>query len=414
MSMVQAMFGVIVLTGFAWAISENRRAPFLRTALAGIALQVVLAVFFLKVPIFKDAFFWLNSMVGALMEATRTGTAFVFGYIGGGALPFAESFPGASFVLAFQALPLILVTSALSAVLFHWRILPLIVRAFAWVLHRTLNVGGAVGVSTAANVFVGQVEAPLFIRPYLASLSRSEMFIVMTGGMASIAGTMMALYASFLADVVPDAIGHLLVASIVSAPAAIMIARLMIPDDGGATGEGMAMVSQDRSTVDAITRGTLDGAALLINVIAMLLVLVALVSLVNMMLALLPEIAGAPLTLERMLGWIMAPVVWLIGIPWAEAPTAGALMGTKTVLNEMLAYLQMRALPAGALSEHSRLIMVYAMCGFANFGSLGIMIGGMSSMVPERRREIAELGLKSILAGTLATLMTGAIVGILT
>ena len=414
MSMVQAMFGVIVLTGFAWAISENRRAPFLRTALAGIALQVVLAVFFLKVPIFKDAFFWLNSMVGALMEATRTGTAFVFGYIGGGALPFAESFPGASFVLAFQALPLILVTSALSAVLFHWRILPLIVRAFAWVLHRTLNVGGAVGVSTAANVFVGQVEAPLFIRPYLASLSRSEMFIVMTGGMASIAGTMMALYASFLADVVPDAIGHLLVASIVSAPAAIMIARLMIPDDGGATGEGMAMVSQDRSTVDAITRGTLDGAALLINVIAMLLVLVALVSLVNMMLALLPEIAGAPLTLERMLGWIMAPVVWLIGIPWAEAPTAGALMGTKTVLNEMLAYLQMRALPAGALSEHSRLIMVYAMCGFANFGSLGIMIGGMSSMVPERRREIVELGLKSILAGTLATLMTGAIVGILT
>lgn len=414
MSMVQAMFGVIVLTGFAWAISENRRAPFAKTALAGIALQVALAVFFLKVPIFKDAFFWLNSMVGALMEATRTGTAFVFGYIGGGALPFAESFPGASFVLAFQALPLILVTSALSAVLFHWRILPLIVRAFAWVLHRTLNVGGAVGVSTAANVFVGQVEAPLFIRPYLASLSRSEMFIVMTGGMASIAGTMMALYASFLADVVSDAIGHLLVASIVSAPAAIMIARLMIPDDGGATGEGMAMVSQDRSTIDAITRGTLDGAALLINVIAMLLVLIALVSLVNMMLALLPEIAGAPLTLERMLGWIMAPVVWLIGIPWAEAPTAGALMGTKTVLNEMLAYLQMRALPADALSEHSRLIMVYAMCGFANFGSLGIMIGGMSSMVPERRREIAELGLKSILAGTLATLMTGAIVGILT
>ena len=414
MLVIQAIFGIFVLTAFAWAISENRRAPFVKTALAGIALQFVLAVFFLKVPIFKDVFFWLNSMVGALMKATQAGTAFVFGYLGGGPLPFAESFPGASFVLAFQALPLILVTSALSAVLFHWRILPLIVRAFAWVLHRTLNVGGAVGVSTAANVFVGQVEAPLFVRPYLASLSRSEMFIVMTGGMASIAGTMMALYASFLADVVPDAIGHLLIASIVSAPAAIMIARLMVPDDGGATGEDMAMATQDRSTVDAITRGTLEGAELLINVIAMLLVLVALVSLVNMILALLPEIAGAPLTLERTLGWIMAPIVWLIGIPWSEAPTAGALMGTKTILNELLAYLQMRNLPADALSEHSRLIMVYAMCGFANFGSLGIMIGGLSSMVPERRREIAELGLKSIVAGTLATLMTGAIVGILT
>jgi CNT family concentrative nucleoside transporter len=411
---VQGIFGVIVLTGFAWAISENRRAPVLKTVLAGLALQVMLAVFFLKIPIFKDAFFWLNSAVGALMKATQAGTSFVFGYLGGGALPFAESYPGASFVLAFQALPLILVTSALSAVLFHWRILPIIVRGFAWVLHRTLNVGGAVGVSTAANVFVGQVEAPLFIRPYLAKLSRSEMFIVMTGGMASIAGTMMALYASFLADIVPDAIGHILIASIVSAPAAIMISRLMVPDDGGATGEGTdIMVSEDRSTVDAITRGTLDGAALLINVIAMLLVLVALVSLVNMMLTLLPEVAGAPLTLERMLGWVMAPVVWLIGIPWAEAPTAGALMGTKTVLNEMLAYLQMRGLQADALSEHSRLIMVYAMCGFANFGSLGIMIGGLSSMVPERRREIAGLGLKSIVAGTLATLMTGAIVGIL-
>jgi CNT family concentrative nucleoside transporter len=210
-------------------------------------------------------------------------------------------------------------------------------------------------------------------------------------------------------------LGHILIASIVSTPASIMIARLMVPDDGGATGGGeVPLESQDRSTIDAITRGTLDGVGLLINVIAMLLVLVALVSLVNMALGLLPAIDGAPLTMERMLGWIMAPVVWLIGIPWSEAPIAGALMGTKTVLNEMLAYLQMKALPENALSDHSRLIMVYALCGFANFGSLGIMLGGLASMVPERRREIAELGLKTIVSGTIATLMTGAVVGILT
>jgi CNT family concentrative nucleoside transporter len=409
------LFGLVVLTVFCWLISENRRAPWVKTAIVGLAMQFVLAALFLKVPVFKQIFFWLNSAVEALNAATRAGTSFVFGYLGGGPLPFSENSPGASFVLAFQALPLILVMSALSAVLFHWRILPLIVKGFAWVLGRTLNVGGAVGVSAAANVFVGNVEAPLFIRPYLSALTRSEMFVVMSGGMGTIAGTMMVLYATIMTGVVPDPLGHILIASIVSTPASIMIARLMVPDDGGATGGGeVPLDSQDRSTIDAITRGTLDGVGLLINVIAMLLVLVALVSLVNMALGLLPAIDGAPLTMERMLGWIMAPVVWLIGIPWSEAPIAGALMGTKTVLNEMLAYLQMKALPEDALSDHSRLIMVYALCGFANFGSLGIMLGGLASMVPQRRREIAELGLKSIVSGTVATLMTGAVVGILT
>ena len=413
MLIAQSAFGLVVLTAFAWAISENRRAPAWKTALVGLAVQFVLAAIFLKLPLAQSMFLWLNAGVLALQEATRTGTAFVFGYLGGAPLPFQESFPGASFVLAFQALPLILVTSALSALLFHWRILPLIVKAFAWALQRTMGVGGAVGVSTAANIFVGMIEAPLFIRPYLVRLSRSEVFVVMTGGMATIAGTVMALYATFLAGVVPDAIGHLLVASILSAPAAIMVAKLMIPEEGLGTGESSAVPpSPDHSTMDAITRGTVEGVVLLTNVIAMLLVLVALVALANMVLGLLPAVADAPITLERMLGWIMAPVVWLIGIPWSEAPTAGALMGTKTVLNELLAFLQMKNLPEGALSERSRLIMVYALCGFANFGSLGIMLGGLSAMVPERRREIVGMGLKSIVSGTLATLITGAIVGI--
>ena len=325
MSVVQGLFGLVVLPVCCWLISENRRAPWIKTAVAGLSMQFILAALFLKVPIFKQVFFWLNSAVDALTAATRAGTSFVFGYIGGGPLPFGESFPGASFVLAFQALPLILVMSALSAVLFHWRILPMIVKGFAWVLGRTLNVGGAVGVSAAANVFVGQVEAPLFIRPYLSALTRSEMFVVMSGGMATIAGTMMVLYATIMTGVVPDPLGHILIASIVSTPASIMIARLMVLDDGGVTAEGRTpMISQDRSTIDAITRGTLEGVSLLINVVAMLLVLVALVSLVNMALGLLPSVGDAPITMERVLGWLMAPVVWLIGIPWSEAPVAGA------------------------------------------------------------------------------------------
>ena len=413
MAIAQSLFGVVLLTALAWAISENRKAPALKTAVTGLLAQFVLAVLFLKLAIFRHQFFWLNEGVTALQNATKAGTSFVFGYLGGAPLPFAESFPGASFVLTFQALPLILVMSALSALLFHWRILPWIVLAFAWALRRTLGVGGAVGVSTAANIFVGMIEAPLFIRPYLAKLTRSELFVVMTGGMASIAGTVMALYATFLSGVVPDAIGHILIASILSAPAAIMVAKLMVPDDAQSMDDTAQIPpSPDRSAMDAITRGTLDGVALLINVVAMLLVLVALVSLFNMALGLLPNVAAAPLTLERMLGWIMAPAVWLIGIPWSEAPTAGALMGTKTVLNELLAYLQMKNLPDGALSERSRLIMVYALCGFANFGSLGIMLGGLASMMPERRAEVVDLGLKSIVSGTLSTLIIAAIVGI--
>jgi CNT family concentrative nucleoside transporter len=415
MEELQSLLGVVALVAFSWVISENRRAPVVRPIVSGMAVTFVLALGLLKVPVFRQAFQSLNDAVLALQEATRIGTTFVFGYLGGGPLPFTESYPGASFVLALQALPIVLVTSALSAVLFHWRILPLIVAAFAWLLRRTLGVGGAVGVSAAANIFVGQIEAPLFIRPYLANLTRSEMFIVMTGGMASIAGTVMALYAAFLARVVPDALGHILIASIISCPAAIMVSQLMVPEDEGRITDStvMTMLYPDRSTVDAITRGTLDGAALLINIVAMLIVLVALVALVNMILGLFPDVAGAPITLERTLGWVMAPVVWLIGIPWSEASTAGALMGTKTVLNELLAYLQMKGLPDGALSERSRMIMVYAMCGFANFGSLGIMIGGLSSMVPDRRTEIVQLGLKSIVSGTIATLLCGAIVGAL-
>ncbi len=408
-----AIAGLIGLISLAWLASEARQRIAWTTVAAGLGLQLVLAVLLLKLPAVKDAFLTLNTALGWLEQATQAGTAFVFGYLGGGKAPFEVSDPASSFVLAFRALPLVLVMSALSALLFYWRVLPAIVRAISWLLEKTLRVGGVVGLSAAANVFVGMVEAPIFVRPYLARVSRGELFVIMAGGMASIAGTVLFLYASFLRDAVPDAVAHLLIASILSAPAAIVVALIMVPVEGQATGARLELASDATSSMDAITRGTLDGAALLINIIAMLLVLVALVTLANLGLGLLPAINGTPVTLQLLLGWLLAPLAWLAGLPWSEAQAGGALLGTKTILNELVAYLELAQLPPEALSARSRLLMTYALCGFANFGSLGIMIGGLSTMCPARRAEIVELGMKSIVAGTLATCMTAAMVGLL-
>jgi len=413
MQSLQSALGLLVFLGIAWAVSENRRAVSLRVAIGGVAVQLVLAALLLKVPPLEAALTALNDAVLVLQEATRAGTSFVFGYLGGAPLPFEEKQPGASFVLAFRALPLIIVISALTAVLTYWRILPWVVRGFSRVLEKFLGVGGAVGLATAANVFVGMVEAPLFIRPYLARLSRSELFVVMVSGMATIAGTVLVLYATIIAPVIPNAVGNLLTASLISAPAAITIALLMIPQTTPSTAGALVPERGASSTMDAITRGTRSGLELFLIVIAMLLVLVALVFLVNAILGLLPDMGGAPLSLERLLGYLMAPVCWLMGVPWSEALIAGSLFGIKTILNEFLAYLQLAALPEGALSPRSALIMTYAMCGFANFGSLGILIGGLSTMVPERSDEVVSLGLRSIFAGTLTTCCTDAVVGIL-
>jgi CNT family concentrative nucleoside transporter len=305
--------------------------------------------------------------------------------------------------------------SVLTTLLFYWRILPPVVRGMAWLLERTLGVGGAVGLSTAANIFLGMVEAPLFIRPYLAKLTRSELFLVMTGGMAGIAGTVLVLYATLLARLIPDAAAHFVIASVLGAPAAILISLIMVPETSDSR-TGSALTDPDiqaSSTMDAIAKGTAAGLELLLYIVAMLIVLVALVYLANAMLGLLPDVGGAGISLQRMLGYAMAPVCWLMGLPWPQAITAGSLMGIKTVLNELIAYLELSKLGADVLDPRSRLIMLYAMCGFANFGSLGIMIGGLGTMAPQRRDEINALGLKSIVSGTLTTCLMGAIVGVL-
>ncbi len=410
----QSLSGLLGLFLLTLLFSENRRAVRPVPALVALGLQLLIALVLLEVPLFRQFFALLNQMVSSLETATRAGTSFVFGYLGGGDLPFTVKPEGSTFVFALQALPMVLVISALSALLFYWRVLPAVVRAFAWLLRKTLGLGGPAGVGVAANVFLGHIESPLLIRPYLGRLSRSDLFLTMTAGMATVAGTVMVIYASILATVIPDALGQLLTASLISAPAAVMVARLMVPATEPDEPDGhWEPPRQASSSLDAITRGTRDGVTLLVNIVAMLVVLVALVSLVNQVLGLLPAWGGAALSLERLLGWVMAPLTWLMGVPVSEAVTAGSLMGVKTILNEFLAYLQLAALPSEALSERSRLIMTYALCGFANLGSLGILIGGMGAMAPERRAEITALGPRAIVAGTLATAFTGAVVGLI-
>ena len=416
MLQLQSGFGIFALLAIAWALGENRRAVSIRQAAIGLVVTLLTAIVLIKLPFVAHAFGAINDAVGAIAAATRAGTSFVFGYLGGGPPPFDPKTPGADFVLAFQALPIVLVMSVLTTLLFYWRVLPPIVRGMAWLLERTLGVGGAVGLSTAANIFLGMVEAPLFVRPYLSQMTRSELFLVMTGGMAGIAGTVLVLYATLLAPLIPDAAAHFVIASVLGAPAAILISLIMVPETGDKL-TGGALEDPDMhaaSTMDAIVKGTSAGLELLLNIVAMLIVLVALVHLANSILALLPNIGSAPISLQRLLGYVMAPVCWLMGLPWPQAVTAGSLMGTKTVLNELIAYVDLSKLAPDALDPRSKLIMLYAMCGFANFGSLGIMIGGLGTMAPERREEINSLGLKSIVSGTLTTCLMGAIVGVMT
>lgn len=414
---LQSAFGLALMIALAWALSENRRAFSLWAVAAGLAIQIALALLLLKLPASQQALLALNGVVDALTEATRAGTAFVFGYVGGGEAPFDVTRPQNGFSLFFQALPLVLVMSALSALLWYWKVLGWITRGFGYVLQKTMGIAGAVGLASAANAFVGMVEAPLLIRPYLERLSRAEFFMTMTVGLATVSGTVLVLYASIIAPVVPGALGQILVASLISLPAGILVARLMVPEEHGAvpTGIGDDVPHLEyQSSMDAVTRGTFEGLQLLLNIMAMLVVMIALVALVNIILALFPDVWGAPLTLQRMLGWVFSPLVWAMGIPADEMHLAGQLMGTKTILNEFIAYLDLARLPEGTLSERSTLIMVYALCGFANFGSVGILIGGLTALVPSRRLEIVTLGTRAIVSGTLATSMTGAVVGLIT
>ena len=414
---LQALLGIGVFVAIAIVLGEQRTLPGWRLLIAGLGLQFLFAFAVFNLNFLQQLLGLINSGVNAVVNATESGTLFIFGYLGGDPLnvdyPFSISEPGATMILAFRVLPLILMFTVLSAILWHYRVLPIVIKGFSVVLRKSLKLSGAVGFSSAANIFIGMVESPALIRPYIAVLTRSELFVVMSCGMATIAGSVMVFYSIILQGTLDDPLGHIITASVISAPAAIMIALIMVPGKGAVSSEEIQLSVEYKSLMDAITKGTYDGVRLMVSVGAMLLVLVALVALLNSLFLLIPFPGDDPLTLQRLFGYLFAPLAWLMGIPWSEAQISGSLMGTKTVLNELLAFLALAELPAGSLSGKSTVIMTYALCGFANFGSLGIMIAGLSGMCPERATEIVELAPKSLISGTLATCMTGSIAGLL-
>jgi CNT family concentrative nucleoside transporter len=414
MNLLHGFFGMACLLALAYALSENRRAVPWRVVAAGVALQIALAVLLLKLPPARAIMTALAGAVGALDHATEAGTSFVFGYLGGAPLPFEPNGKGSALVLAFHVFPLILVICALASLLFHWGVMQRIVGAMAFVLRRTVGVGGALGTGAAVNFFVGMVEAPILIRPYLSTMSRGELFALMSAGMAGISGTVMVIYGRILQPVLPDAFGQILTAALISAPAAIAVAAIMTPFAASPDAEA-AIVIRDPplNALEAISRGTTDGVVILANILAHLIVLLALVALVNGALAALPDLFGAPLTLQRLFAWAFRPLAFAIGIDGPDLDVAARLLGTKTTLNEFIAYLDLAQLPEGAIGARSKLILLYALCGFANFGSVGVLVGGVCAMAPERKHDIVALGFKAMVSGTIASLMGGALIGAL-
>jgi CNT family concentrative nucleoside transporter len=407
---LQSAFGLLLLCALAWACGGCRRGVRPRVLLAGLGSMLGCGTAMLMLPPLRAAFGAIGDAVEALARATRAGTSLVFGYLGGAPLPFAETAPGASFILFFQALPLVLLVGTLSAVLFHWGVLPAVVRVLARGLRWLFGLSGACNLSVAANIFVGMVEAPLLIRPWLAGLSRTELFVAMVAGLATISGNMLVVYATMIAPVVPNAAGQLLTASLISAPAAMLAALLMLPETGAA-GADAADDPAPRlydGTMDAVVRGTEDGLRLLLAIMASLVVFVALVALGN---EILTPLTG--LTLQQVAGWVFWPLAWMMGVPAEECAAVGQSLGIKVVVNEFVSYLDLAA-NGGQLAPRTRLILTYALCGFTNFASVGIMVTGMAAMCPERRAEIVRLGLPSLVAASLACCMTGAVVGLLT
>jgi len=412
---LQSLLGIAAILLIAWLLSENRRVlPPWRWVAGAVLLQVAIALIVLRVPVIWEALRIANVAVSVLQTASLAGSSYMFGYLGGAELPFALK-PGvqAPVNIAFQILPIVIFVSALAALLWHWGVLQWIVRALSWALRRTLGVGGAVGLNAGANVFLGVVEAPLVVRAYLMSMSRAELFMVMTLGMSTVSGVVLVLYSQTLSQVVDNAFGHIITASLISLPAALLLARLMVPGEGATDADFKASLRFE-SSIDAVVRGTMDGLALFLAVIAVLMVVFSMVALADHMLGALPDVAGSALTLRRIFGWLFAPLMWTLGVPWAEAVDAGALMGTKAILNEYVAYQQLATEYAGRLSARSTLIVTYALCGFANLASIGLLVSTLTTLAPARRSEILSLGVRSWIAGNLVTSMVGAVIGLVT
>ena len=415
-SLLQIIIGFVGLVCIAIPFSQNRSSINYRYIFAAIILQIILAFALLKIPFIVQIFAYLSEGVTALQAATQEGAEFVFGYLSNSSTsPFASSGTGNSMIFAFQILPLIIVISSLSALLWFWNILPLIIRAISKIFEKLFNIGGPIGLGATANIIMGQVEAPLLVRPYLSRMSEKELLILMTAGMSTVSGSIMIALVSMLAPQFPDInlIQHLVSASILSIPAAIMYANIMIPSSKVTNFDGNSVPKVYDSSMDAITRGTRDGLDICLNVGAILIAFIALVSLLNSLLGILGGWIGiTDLSLQLILGYIFFPIVWLMGVPLSETLASAELLGLKTALNEFVAYGALANIEPDALSDRSKLITLYALCGFANFSSVGILVSGISAMAPERKNDLIKVSIKALIGATLASCMTGLVIGI--
>lgn len=419
----RGVIGIALVLLIAWALSENRSARPTWLWLGGaLLLQLAIALVVTRIPFVWTLVGYANSGVAAIEKATLVGSSYMFGYTGGAPIPFLLK-PGESepVIVAFQILPLIIVFSALAALLWHWGVLKAAVKGLSWAMRKTLGVSGVVGLGGGSSIFLGVVETPLVLKAWFARMSRSDLFSVMVIIMSTISGATLVLYATTLREVVPNAVGHMIVASLISLPAAIVIARLMVPPSDEPEQDEASEAEQSaepelayESTMDAIIRGTTDGVQLVLAVIGVIIVIFALVNIVDQILALLPLVEGDPLTLRRVFGWAFAPLMWAIGIPWDQAVSAGSFMGTKAILNEYVAFLDLAAIEPGTLDPRSLVIVTYALSGFANLASVGLIVSTIGALSPQKRSEVASLGMKSWMAGNMASLMTGAVIGIVT
>ena len=409
----QSLTGVALAMAVCWAASEDRRRFPWKLAIGSILLQLALVLLLFGVPQARGVVQGLDDAVAALGQATGQGVQFVFGYLGGGPQPFAVANSGALFIFAFDVLPLIIVVSALSALLWHWKALQWVMRGFEVVFRKTMGIGGISAFYAAIDIFLGNVECALVIKGYLPKLTRAELFLMTTLGMATMAGSTMVAYATLLKDAIPNSAAHVIAASIISAPAGILLARILVAEPKGHRPEktNYGDLLEYRSTIDALSTGVGSGLQIALNVGATLIVFVALITLANSILGLLPHPVGQPLSVQRILGVIFSPLAWTLGVPWKEASTAGNLLGVKLVLTELIALADLAKEPE--LSLRTRLILTYALCSFANIGSVGIISSGFGVLMPERRHEINGLIWKALLGGFLATVMTAALIGAL-
>ncbi|ALL13955.1 NupC/NupG family nucleoside CNT transporter [Caulobacter henricii] len=413
---VQALAGLALTLGLCWLVSENRkRFPWV-LAIGAIVVQVGLVLLLFGLPQAQALLRGVNGAVEGLSASTQAGTMFIFGFLAGGDQPYPVSNPGLGFIFAFRVLPVILVVCALSALLWHWKILKWAAQGFGFVFQKTLGLRGPPALATAATIFMGQIEGPIFIRAYLDKLSRSELFMLIAVGMACVSGSTMVAYVTILADILPNAAAHVLTASIISAPAGVLLARIIVPADPLEKVSSLDLNIDDKtygSSIDAVMKGTTDGLQIALNIGATLIVFVALATMVDKGLAALPDVGGQPLSIARGLGVVFAPLAWSMGIPWEESGTAGGLLGVKLILTEFTAFIQMSQTGEALLDERTRMIMTYALCGFANIGSVGMNVAGFSVLVPERRQEVLGLVWKAMMAGFLATCLTGSLIGLM-